>query len=134
MAAGRQLRRPLHRETSRFRSADRIASELVIRQPEEVAWLKPQNAGWIGGWANGTIMAAGIKKAVETVGAENVDGQAIRDAMATIQLDIEGAGNIWEVGDGINSYNQTLRMWQYSVSTDKWGAITDWYRPPLLGG
>jgi len=106
----------------------------VIRQPEEVAWLKPQNAGWIGGWANGTIMAAGIKKAVETVGAENVDGQAIRDALATIQLDIEGAGNIWEVGGGINSYNQTLRMWQYSVSTDKWGAITDWYRPPLLGG
>jgi len=104
-------------------------------------WFSPEEAahmymvvGWIGGWANGTIMAASIKKAVETVGAENVDGQAIRDALATIQLDIEGAGNIWKVGDGINSYNQTLRMWQYSASTDKWGVITDWYRPPVLGG
>jgi len=90
--------------------------------------------GYIGGWSNGTIMSAAIKQAVDTVGAENVDGTALRDALETIKIDLQGAGNIWEVGGGINSYCQTLRMWQYSASTDKWGAISDWYRPPLLGG
>ena len=50
-------------------------------------WGEP---GWIelcyaAGWQTGAIIAEGLRIAVERVGAENVDGRALRDAMVSIR-------------------------------------------------
>jgi len=37
-----------------------------------------------------------IRRAVEEVGAENVDGTALRDALAETDMVVEGWGNPWK--------------------------------------
>jgi len=101
--------------------------------PEEAAEAR-RGVARIGGWANGMIVTEGIRNAIADVGAENLSGQAIRDGLLAVDLDVEGWGNVWKVFGNVNSFMQTLRMMEWNASGERWIAVSDWYTPPLCQG
>ncbi len=101
--------------------------------PDDAASVM-RNCGRIGGWGWGMIAEAAIERAVDSVGAKNVNSQVLRDAIAATDLTVEGWGNTWEVVGDVNCFLQTTRVMEYNGAQEEWTAITDWYRPPSLGG
>jgi len=92
--------------------------------------------GRISGWAGGMILYDAVKRAVNKVGAENVDGPAMRDALAETDMEMisQGWGNDWKLTN-VNCFARTVRLFEYNPATDKWLPITDeWYTPPSLAG
>jgi len=90
--------------------------------------------GRIPGWCAGYIIAAAIEKAVVAVGVENVDSQAIRDALVGTDIDVEGFGNPWRLTGDLPCFWQTVRMMKWDAQGAEWQACSDWYRPPSMGG
>jgi hypothetical protein len=90
--------------------------------------------GRITGWAMGLGLVEIVKKAVENVGADNVDTEALRDAMLQIDVTVDGWGNIWKPAPGENLLAKTVKMYQYSAAEEEWVSVSDWIVPPSLGG
>jgi len=98
--------------------------------PEEIIVVLG-GCGRIGGWAKGMITVEAIKVAVAAVGAENVDGKALRDGLLAMDLTVEGWGSAWKVFADVNCYMQTVRMMKWDGQKENWYSFGDWYRPPL---
>ena len=79
------------------------------------------------------ILVDAVGRAIEAVGAENVDELALLDALVETSMTVEGWGNPWELTENINCLAQTVRMYEYRAAEDKWVGISEWYRPPSLG-
>jgi len=107
--------------------------EAVLEYHAKDAQQRLLETGSIGGWAEGMIIADAIRRAVDEVGAEDVDGTAIRDALATVNLSPEGWGNAWSVTPDYNIYARTCRMHEFSKDVGDWVAVSDWYAPLVLG-
>jgi len=88
-----------------------------------------KESGPITGWGWGLYVADAIRRAVEEVGAENVDGAAIRDALAETNIDIEGFGNIWSFTENRHVLCLAQRASEYDAEEDDWTAVSDWITP-----
>ena len=93
--------------------------------------------GRLGGWSYGIILVDAIQRAVDAVGAENVDGPALRDALAETDLGAvsQGWGNDWKLVPGVNAFARTVRLYEYDATADEWIPLVDeWFTPPSLVG
>jgi len=101
---------------------------LVKYHPGAYAEREIRLSGYSTGWAWGICMIDVIKRAIEKVGAENVDGPAIRDALATSDLDMtsQGWGGTWIISTGNHILIHTAKTYQWSVEQGKWIAISEW--------
>jgi branched-chain amino acid transport system substrate-binding protein len=93
---------------------------------------------WMSCWIQAHITAEAIKIAAKEVGAKNITGKAIYDALAKVKTDCEGVAKIQYSKD--IHWAQTLKI--FRVTTKKVGktkfdsvyaeAATDWFAPPNL--
>lgn len=83
----------------------------------------------ISGWALGIVIEDGIRRAIDEVGAENVDSVALQKALAAIDMDVEGYGNPWTVTPNDNCIAWAQRAFEWKIDQDNWEPISDWYFP-----
>ena len=88
--------------------------------------------GAMTGWAWAMYTADAIRRAVEEVGAENVDGIALRNALAETDMTLEGWGNPWRFTENNNCLTWAQTMFEWSIAEDDWVAVSDWYFPPSM--
>jgi len=93
-----------------------------------------RSSGPLAGWAMGLFMADAIRRAVEEVGAENVDRIAIRDALADTNMTVEGWGNTWKFTEDQYFLARAERVFEWSIAENDWVVISDWILPASLAG
>lgn len=108
--------------------SDHVNEMISKYRPSEAAKLKTGTT-WISGWLTAQIVTEAVREAAAKVGAENVDGEAIRDAMHAIDLEIAGMPNM-NLAGGHHVFQSYCRMIEYQASEDNWFAITDWFIAP----
>jgi hypothetical protein len=101
--------------------------------PDDVETLY-LGTGQYNGWAAGMIFVDALRRAVDEVGAENVDGIALYQALKETNMTVEGFGSPWRITEEANCFMQTVRLMEYSSEVGDWVVITDWSLPPCLGG
>jgi len=98
------------------------------------------SSGPVSGWQMGMVLGDAIRRAVEDVGAENVDGTAIRDALADTHLPVEGVGeDVWEITGTKNIFAKGQRIFEWIVDDQEWVAVwpaggKEWYLAPSMEG
>ena len=97
------------------------------------------SSGPITGWGMGMIMSDALRRAVEDVGAESVDGTAIRYALAETSLTVEGVGDVWEITGTKNIFAKGQRMFEWIVDDQEWVVVwpaggEEWYLAPSMEG
>ena len=107
------------------------------RAAEAESWYV--SSGPVTGWQMGMILSDAIRRAVEEVGAEDVDGTAIRDALAETHLEVEGVGDVWEITGTKNILAKTQRIFEWIVDDQEWVAVwpgggEEWYLAPSMEG
>ena len=90
------------------------------------------NVGPINGWAMGMMLVDAVRTAVEEVGAENVDSDAVLDGFRNMDNTVDGWGNPWCLTGDLNCFVRTVRMYEYEASEDRWIAQGNWCTPGLL--
>jgi ABC-type branched-subunit amino acid transport system substrate-binding protein len=93
-----------------------------------------KESGPLTGWGFGMYVAEAIRRAVEEVGAENVDGAAIRDALAETNMTVQGFGNTWSFTETNHCCCLAQRAYEYLPEEDDWVAVSDWIMPASLAG
>ena len=109
-----------------------------VRQAREVherywGFKDPENNDYLYGWLNSIIIGEALKIALEKVGYENINGEAIMEAMESIQ-DFDTGGI-----SGILSYSKTerrgTRAWRlYQVEGDRMICQGGWREVPDVFG
>jgi ABC-type branched-subunit amino acid transport system substrate-binding protein len=111
-----------------------LKTDIEERRPGAAAALTT-SSGPVTGWGMGIFMYDAVKRAVEEVGAENVDGTVLRDALAETSLDIEGFGNVWEFTTGEHFLCRTSRVFEWNVTDEDWEVTSsdpEWITPISL--
>ncbi|MBN2100110.1 MAG: ABC transporter substrate-binding protein [Dehalococcoidia bacterium] len=86
----------------------------------------------ISGWELGMAIEMAIRNAVEAVGAENIDRQALRDGLFGINAQPEGYINSWQLSEGCNNALQwKQRVFVYSLTEEKFVPLEMVYDPVL---
>jgi len=107
------------------------AREAVTRyRSQEDAEAQMRGTGYLAGWAWGVWLSNAITRAVENVGADQVDAIAIRDALASTDIDVEGWGNTWKITETNSICARTQRVYEWNVDDEDWVACSDWILPP----
>jgi ABC-type branched-subunit amino acid transport system substrate-binding protein len=108
--------------------------EAILEYHTDEAEDLMRESGPLTGWGWGMYIADAIRRAVEEVGAENVDGLAIRDALAETNLTVEGFGNTWRFTENNHCLCLAQRAYEYLPAEDDWVAVSDWIMPASLAG
>jgi len=97
-------------------------------RPGAYADKQTELSGYASGWALGIWMVDVMRRAADEVGAENVNGSAIQDALAATDLDLssEGWGGTWEMGAG-HVLIHTAKTYQWSTENENWVPVCDWF-------
>jgi hypothetical protein len=106
-------------------------NEMITKyRPGEAAKLKAGTT-WMSAWLTAQIVTEAVREAAAKVGAKNVDGTAINDALLAMNLEIEGMTSITLANSGTHHVLQPkCRMIKYNAAEDDWFAINDWFLPP----
>ena len=93
-----------------------------------------QGTGQFNGWAAGMIFVDAVRRAVKEVGAEDLDGVAIHNALKETDLSVPGWGNAWKLPgkENVNYFAQTVRLVEYKSDVDNWVAVTEFAYPPSM--
>jgi len=91
-----------------------------------------QGTGQFNGWAAGMIFVDAVRRAIKEVGVDDLDGEAIHNAIKETDMTVPGWGNPWKLPakENVNYFAQTVRLVQYKSEVDNWVAITDFEFPP----
>ncbi len=81
--------------------------------------------GPITGWVTGKVAYEGIKAAVEEVGADKVDGDALKAAFSAIKIDFASTGNTFQYTDDIYTGFRTARMLHWSIEKGTFELASD---------
>jgi branched-chain amino acid transport system substrate-binding protein len=85
---------------------------------------------YIHGWVRGVIACEAIKRAIENVGYENVDGVAIKEALDSFQdFDVYGLCGITYTPE---DHRGNTKIAIYEVRDGKLVRVTDWLEAPML--
>lgn len=88
------------------------------------------STGPLTGWVTGRVLHEGLKKAVENVGADKLDGEAIKAGFEEINIKFEETGNTYTYSDGVYTGFRTSRILAWDVAEGKWKPASDeWYWP-----
>ena len=120
---------PWYNETGSFVAQTK---ELIQRYHPGDADFLLSVSGPLSGHGLGLLMVDAVERAVAQVGAENVDGTALRDALAATDMTLEGLGNTWKLTGGRNFFATTQRMYKWDIASQDWQAISDWYPLPAF--
>jgi PKD repeat protein len=93
---------------------------------EAEAMMKGSSA--ISGWALGLVIEDGIRRAIDKVGADDINGAALQQALAEINMDIEGYGDPWKVTSN-NCLAWAQRAFEWKIDESNWEPISGWYLP-----
>jgi len=110
---------------------DEIEQALLRYRPGEAGTLK-RGTTYMSGYEFGLILTDVVRRAVAAVGAENVDGTALRQALETIDITTPGRGEALKCHGGERLLYRMFRLVEYRLAEDDWFAITDWFLPPSL--
>lgn len=107
---------------------DDLTQYLQDKHPDTAESLMKSSAP-ISGWGLGILIEDIIRRAIASVGAENVDGVALKDAMTETNLDVPGYGNTWKASPNNNAMGWAQRAFEWNAAEGKWQAVTDWISP-----
>jgi len=94
-----------------------------------------EGSGPIGGLCMAIPAYDSIKRAVEAVGAENVDGAAIRDAFLSFNVTLEGFGNTWQFGEDFHVLMRSMKAYKWDLDRTEFVNLGgDWVTPDSLAG
>lgn len=91
-----------------------------------------RQSSYFSGPSWGMIITEGIKKAIEQVGAANLDGPSIRDGLESVNIDMtaDGWGVPWVFGPSNHIANGAIgKIFKWNLQSQKWDAVTDWFAP-----
>jgi len=91
-----------------------------------------QGTGELMGWALGMIVEDAVRRAVANVGAENVDGIALLQALKEVNMTVEGFPIPWKVSAKANAILRAVQLLKYSASAGDWQLLQDWKVPSVL--
>jgi hypothetical protein len=91
-----------------------------------------RGTGQFNGWAAGMIFVDAVRRAIEEVGVDDLDGKAIHEALKETDMTVPGWGNPWKLPgkENVNYFAQTVRLVEYKSDVDNWVAITEFDYPP----
>ena len=88
------------------------------------------STGPLTGWIKGRVLYEALKNAVDDVGADKLDGEAIKAGFEAIDFKLEETGNRWTYKDDIHTGLRTSRILTWDVAAAKWKPTNDkWYWP-----
>jgi len=92
-----------------------------------------RSSGPLSGWQMGLFAVDALKRAIEAVGAENLDGPAIRDAFLATNMTVGGFGESWEFREGYHALCRQMKMFEWNQTEADWEDIGDpWITPRSL--
>ena len=91
-----------------------------------------QGTGEFCGWIVGMILVDALRRAVESVGAENLTGVALLDALKQTNMTVEGWPIPWKMTTKAHVLVRSIRLMQYHASVSDWQVLTNWYTPSSL--
>ena len=77
-------------------------------------------SGPISGWGVGMVTVDALRRAVDSVGLENLDGAALREALLATNLTVEGFGNVWKFESDYNCVLRTMKAFKWSIEASDW--------------
>lgn len=104
-----------------------MVAALEEHRAADAASLK-KGTTWETGWTTAYIVASILRQAAEAVGPENVNGEAIRDAIEEMTLEIPGFPTVGlAASGGLNILQPYYRMVEYKAADDSFHAMSDWF-------
>jgi hypothetical protein len=91
----------------------------------------------ISGRELGIAVEAALRNAIEAVGAENVDGAALKDGLRAIDISneagsvLEGYLDHWQVTPNTNCLQWSQRVFEYDMTNEIWKPLPTVYSPTL---
>jgi len=110
---------------------DQMRDSLQRFRPGEAETLG-KGTSYMAAQVAGMVLDEAIRRAVAEVGAENVDAAALNNALKSIEMTVEGYGEVWKCHEGSNILHRMLRVVEYRTAEDNWYVITDWFLPPSV--
>jgi len=93
------------------------------------------DTGPMGGWICGMIIVKALTNAMETLGVENLTGEAVESALASLDVTVEGfsPNNKYWFPTGYHAAIRAYLAYECLVVDDEWKVITsEWIVPPEL--
>jgi ABC-type branched-subunit amino acid transport system substrate-binding protein len=115
-------------------SADWYQELVEVTQSNHSDWnTRLSTTGPLTGFVNGKVTYEAVKNTVDEVGADKIDGEALRAGFAAVKINFEGTGNEFQYVDDIYTGFRNLRLVHWNVDAAKWEYATDkWYEPLYL--
>ncbi|MCX6000533.1 MAG: ABC transporter substrate-binding protein [Chloroflexi bacterium] len=100
----------------------------LVKYRSSYADAQMKLSGYSTGWAWGAWMADVVERAVETVGAANVDGKALLDALKATNTDMttQGWGGVWQISAQRHIITHEVKTYKWSVDQQKWLPVSGW--------
>ena len=73
----------------------------------------------------GIMTVDALKRAIEAVGAENLDGDAIRDSFLATNLTVGGFPYPFKYKEGDHAAVHEMRVFKYNPSINNWEGVSD---------
>ncbi len=103
-------------------------------RPDDVA-AYTANTGYLHGILFGMPVTESVKQAAAEVGADKIDGEAIRDALDALEIDMttNGFGVVWRFTEGFHCLCRAEKAYRWDVASQQWqDAGTGWITPLSL--
>jgi hypothetical protein len=92
-----------------------IEAYLEQHRPSQVASLKGGTT-YVSGWDEAVLLAAVVRKAAQDVGANNIDGTALKDALKNLDVTIPGRGGTFKMAGEYHQLFPYYRAAEYRAA------------------
>jgi len=121
---------PIARAFPSFAETEVPGIKLMLDNMMEYHGKEMREDEYIHGWVRGTIACEAVKRAIENVGYENLDGAAIKEALDSFQdFDVYGLCRITYTPE---DHRGNTKIAIYKVRDGKLVRVTDWQEAPML--
>ena len=87
-----------------------------------------ERTGWLSGLSYAMVMTEAIKAAVAGVGVDNLDGPALQQSLADINVEVEGWGTgPWTFTEDLSILQKSFQTYEYSSSDEEFSPVGGWY-------
>jgi len=86
------------------------------------------------GWIYGMMLVDSLRRAAAAVGAENVTGDDLFQALKETKMTVQGFKYAWEITPNVNCLLRGVKMMQFSAAQGNFVTISDYVIPSLLAG